>query len=48
MIRVRFPGGAGNFSLRHRVQIGTGAYPASYPVGTGGPFSEGKLAGARS
>jgi hypothetical protein len=29
--RVRFPVGAGNFSLHHRVQNGSGAYPASYP-----------------
>jgi hypothetical protein len=28
---VRFPAGAGNFSLHHRVQNGSGAYPASYP-----------------
>jgi hypothetical protein len=32
--RVRFPAGVGNFSLHHRVQNGSGAYPASYPVGT--------------
>jgi hypothetical protein len=32
--RVRFPAGAGNFSLHHRVQTGSGAYSASYPVGT--------------
>jgi hypothetical protein len=36
MIGVRIPARAGNFSLRHRVQIGSGAHPASYPVGTGG------------
>jgi hypothetical protein len=35
MIRVRFPAGAGNFSLRHRVQTGSGAHSASYAVGTG-------------
>jgi hypothetical protein len=34
--RVRFPAGAGNFSLHHRVQNGSGAHPASYPMGTGG------------
>jgi hypothetical protein len=31
--------GKGNyeiFSLRHRVQTGSGAHPASYPMGTGG------------
>jgi hypothetical protein len=33
--RVRFPVGAGNFSLHHRVQNGSGAHPASYPIGTG-------------
>jgi hypothetical protein len=32
-----------NFSLRHRVQIGSGVHPASYPVGTGG-----KAAGVES
>jgi hypothetical protein len=31
--RVRFPAGAGNFSLNHRVQNGSGAHPASYPMG---------------
>jgi hypothetical protein len=30
--RVRFPAGAGNFSLHHRVQNGCGAHPASYPM----------------
>jgi hypothetical protein len=39
--RVQFPAGAGNFSLHHRVQNGSGANPASYPMGTGG-----KAAGA--
>jgi hypothetical protein len=34
--RIRFPAGAGNFSLHHRVQNGSGAHPASYPVGTSG------------
>jgi hypothetical protein len=29
--RVRFPAGAGNFSLHHHVQNGSGAHPASYP-----------------
>jgi hypothetical protein len=36
--RVQFPVGAGNFSLHHRVQNGSGAHPASYPVGTRGSF----------
>jgi hypothetical protein len=42
--RVRFPAGAGNFSLHHRVQNGSGAHPASYPRGTGGFFPRGKAA----
>jgi hypothetical protein len=44
--RVRLPAGAGNFSLHHRVQKGSEAHPASYPMGTGGSFPEGKAAGA--
>jgi hypothetical protein len=32
---VIFPAGAGNFSLHHRVQHGSGAHPSSYPMGTG-------------
>jgi hypothetical protein len=44
--RVRFPAGAGNFSLHHRVQNGYGAHPASYPMGTRGSFPGGKAAGA--
>jgi hypothetical protein len=44
MIGVRFPAGEGNFSLRHRVQTGSGAHPASYPMGTGGSFPGGKAA----
>jgi hypothetical protein len=38
--RVRFPVGAGNFSLQHRVQNGSGDHPASYPMGTGGKAAE--------
>jgi hypothetical protein len=34
------------FSLLHVVQTGSGAHPASYPMGTGGSFPEGKVAGA--
>jgi hypothetical protein len=30
--RVRFPAGAGNFSLHHRLQNGSGAHLASYPM----------------
>jgi hypothetical protein len=43
---VRFPAGAGNFSLDHRVKNGSGDHPASYPVGTRGSFPGGKAAGA--
>jgi hypothetical protein len=39
---VRFP------AIHHRVQNGSGAHPASYPVGTRGSFSAGKAAGAWS
>jgi hypothetical protein len=44
--RFRFPAGAGNFSLRYRVQNGSGAHPASYPMGIKGSFPGGKGAGA--
>jgi hypothetical protein len=44
--RIRFLEGAGNFSLHHRVQNGSGAHPASYPMGTGGSFPGGKAARA--
>jgi hypothetical protein len=43
--RVRFPAGAGNFSLHHCVQNGSGVHPASYPMGTRSSFPEGKAAG---
>jgi len=43
---VRVPLGAGNFSLHHSVCTGSGAHPASYPMGTRGSFSGGKVAGA--
>jgi len=29
----------------HRVKTGSGAYPATYPMGTRGSFSGGKAAG---
>jgi hypothetical protein len=48
MIGVRFPVGAGNFSLLPRVQTGSGTHPASYPLGTGGSFPGCKAAGAWS
>jgi hypothetical protein len=44
--RVRFLAGAGSFSLHHRVQNGSGAHPASYPMGTRGSFSGSKAVGA--
>jgi hypothetical protein len=40
--------GARNFSLHHRVQTGSGAHPASYPMGTRGSFPGDKAAGAWS
>jgi hypothetical protein len=39
MIGVRISVGTGNFSLRHRVQTGSWAHPASYPMGTGSSFT---------
>jgi hypothetical protein len=42
--RVRLPAGAGNFSLHHRVQNGSGAHPASYPMGTWDSLPGGKAA----
>jgi hypothetical protein len=44
--RVQFLAGAGNFPLHHRIQNGSGAHPASYPMGTRGSFPGGKAAGA--
>jgi hypothetical protein len=44
--RVRFPAGAGNFSLHHRVQNGSGVHPASYPMGTRDSIPGGKAARA--
>jgi hypothetical protein len=43
--RFRFPVGAGNFSLHHRVQNGSRTHPASYSVGTRGFFPGGKAVG---
>jgi hypothetical protein len=45
--RLRFPVGAGNFSLRHHVQTGSGAHPASHPMGVGGSFTGGKRPGVK-
>jgi hypothetical protein len=33
MIGVRFPAGAGDFSVHHRVQAGSGIHPDFYPMG---------------
>jgi hypothetical protein len=44
--RVRFSAGAGNFSLHHGVQDGSGIHPASYPMGIRGSFPGSKAAGA--
>jgi hypothetical protein len=41
-IGVRSPAGAKDFSCNLCVQTGTGAHPASYPMGTVGPFPAGK------
>jgi hypothetical protein len=46
--RVRFLAGAGNFSLHHRFQNGSGAHPASYPMSTRDYFPGDKAAGAWS
>jgi len=43
---VRFPAGAGNYSLHRRVQNGSGAHPAFYPMVTRGSFPVDKAAGA--
>jgi hypothetical protein len=43
--RVRFPAGAGYFSLHHRIQNGHGTHPASYPLGTRSSFPAGKSGG---
>jgi hypothetical protein len=45
---VRFPEGIGTFSLHHRVQNGSFAHPASYPMGTRRSFPGSKAAGAWS
>jgi hypothetical protein len=46
--RGSIPGRRMRFSLLHSVQTGTGTQPASYPMGTGGSFPGGKVAGAWS
>jgi hypothetical protein len=42
VIEVRSPTGAEDFSFSPYVQTGSEAHPASYPMGTGGPFLGGK------
>jgi hypothetical protein len=44
--RLRFPTGAGNFSLHYRLQNGFGAHPDSYPMSTRGFLPGGEAAGA--
>jgi hypothetical protein len=44
--RVRFPAIAGNFSLHHCVQNGSGTHQPSCPMDTRGSFPGGKAAGA--
>jgi len=39
---VRLQTEAGIFSLRHHFQIGSVAYPPSYPLGTGDSFTGGE------
>jgi hypothetical protein len=43
--RARFPAHAGNFSLHHYVQNGSGAHLVSYPMGTRGYFPGGRAIG---
>jgi hypothetical protein len=45
---VRVPAGAGNFSLHHRVQTGSGVLPVYYPMGSRVSFPGGEAAGAWS
>jgi hypothetical protein len=46
-IGVRSPAGAKDFSSILCAQTGSGAHPASSPMGTGGPFPGGKARPAR-
>jgi hypothetical protein len=41
-LEVRSPAEANDFSCSLCVQTGSGAHPASYAIGTGGPFPGGK------
>jgi hypothetical protein len=42
-IEVRYQAETRHYSSNLCVQTGSGAHPASYPVGTGGPFAGGKV-----
>jgi hypothetical protein len=42
VLEVRSPAGVKYFSSSLCVQTGSGAHPASFPMGTGGPFPGGK------
>jgi hypothetical protein len=42
VIEIRSPTGGEDFSSSPCVQTGSETHPASYPVGTGGPFPGGK------
>jgi hypothetical protein len=44
MTGIRFPSEAKEFSLGLCIQTGSGARPALYPMGTGGPYPGGKAA----
>jgi hypothetical protein len=46
-IGVRSPAGAKDFSSILCVQTGSGAHPASSPLGTGGPFPGGNARSGR-
>jgi hypothetical protein len=46
-IEVRSPTGAEDFSFSPCVQTGSGAHPASCPMGTGGSFPGGKAGPGR-
>jgi hypothetical protein len=48
MTRFRILAWAEKSFFRHRFQIGSGAHPASYAMGTGGPFRGEKVARAWS
>jgi len=41
---IQFPARAWIFSPHHCIQTGSGALPASYPMGSGGSFPEEKTA----